>query len=233
MLNQSHVSRKKEAHLNICLSRLTICLRPHCTGHSCCLLPSAADIEVCRHQLKDHRPWLRGSDTVVVTPVEADGRPCAGRLKALCTVPYTKICTRIKSTHCSQQSVQFYALENLPCEGLYHSDESHKDENWELKSERQIFQEGSEKTTDPFPDAYQRLRNKHHNRDRNGLEQMVRVRSQMIVSVKTSMSSTEPLKINKPWKTKLPIVASFMNSLHFHVAWWTLHTTWFNTEVIE
>lgn len=75
--------------------------------------------------------------------------------------------------------MQLYILEKLLIEGLYHSDKGHKDENWELECKRQIFQEGSEKTTDPFPDAYQRLRNEHHNGNWDGLEQMVKVRSQI------------------------------------------------------
>lgn len=71
--------------------------------------------------------------------------------------------------------------------GFYHKDEGHKDENWVLKFQRQILQENSEKTSDPLADAYQRHRNDHHNGAWDGLEQTVRGRSQMIVSVRTNL----------------------------------------------
>lgn len=85
-------------------------------------------------------------------------------------------------------SGQFYTVDTLLIQGLYHKDEGHKDKDWQLKCEWQIFQKGSYKITDPFSNVLHRLRNERHNGDRECLEQIVKAKTQTIESVKANMS---------------------------------------------
>lgn len=61
-------------------------------------------------------------------------------------------------------------INKLPVSGLYHEEEGHEDKHWELECKWQIFQEGSDKITDPFADVFHRLRDERYNSNRDGLE---------------------------------------------------------------